>query len=241
MPSARVVHLPYQIPADANRFFHYENLWKRVALNLLVQKEGTVRGLSLLDYGCGRGETMELAKAMGMKVKGLDLDPECVRISGQFGPTELIDLSQWERQLPRKSYDVVACFHVLEHVDNPKAVLTWLGQVARKYVLVAVPNLAHFPNLRRPWQPPLKVNPGHLQSWDHSHFKNLCEIHCGLRVLAWGFDATIIPPLSELIRRIFGEKAVVFLETKIFRRLYPYLGISVIALLEPLAQEHHPG
>lgn len=239
MTAPTSVHLPYVIPLRANRFHFYENHWKRVALNLLSKHHPKLKGCTLLDYGCGRGETMAYAHQMGMKVKGLDLDPECVRLASKFGPTEVLDLKHPEAQIPENSFDVIACFHVLEHTDNPKRVLTLLGKAARSYVLVAVPNLAQFPNLRRPWKQPSFVNRGHLQSWDHSHFKTLSEVHCGLEVIAWGFDATIIPPLSEISRRLFGETFTIFLETKVFRFLYPFLCISVIALLRPISSNQH--
>ena len=79
----------------------------------------------------------------------------------------------------------------------------------------------------------MPVNEGHLQSWDHAHFRNLAEKHCGLRIVAWGFDATILPVFSELAKRLFGNKTAIRLETGLFRRMFPYNGISVIALMEP--------
>jgi hypothetical protein len=72
-----------------------------------------------------------------------------------------------------------------------------------------------------------------LQSWDHAHFKNLAENHCGLQLVDWANDATIVPVASELIRRLLGNKAIIGLETGLFRQLFPYWGISVLALLKP--------
>ena len=233
MSSPRISHLPYILPNSGSRFYFYENYWKRVALRLLHKHSGDLRGMTLLDYGCGRGETMAYAKELGLKVKGLDVDPECVRIASQYGPAEVLNLADPKLQVPRKGFDVIACFHVLEHVDNPRAVLSLLGEGARRFVLVAVPNLAKFPNLRRPWKDPSYVNRGHLQSWDHDHFKTLSEVHCGLQVVDWGFDATIIPPFSEFCRRVGGERFAIFMETKVFRYFFPFAGISIIALLRP--------
>ena len=68
----------------------------------------------------------------------------------------------------------------------------------------------------------------------HAHFLNLAENHCGLRVIDWANDATIIPLLSELIRRTLGNRAVIRCETGLFKRLFPFWGISIIALLEPV-------
>jgi hypothetical protein len=108
-----------------------------------------------------------------------------------------------------------------------------LGCAATRYVLVAVPNLQKIPNLRKPHAVPPKTNEGHLQSWDHAHFRNLAETHCGLELIAWANDGTIVPVASELVRRLFGTKAVVGLETGLFRRMFPYWGNSIIALLKP--------
>ena len=233
MTAPQHAHLPYHIEPSTDRFHFYENLWKRVALELLRKEAGSLEGWTLLDYGCGRGETLAYASEMGMKPFGLDSDPECVRLAQENGPAELLNLTHPESQVSPKSYDVIACFHVLEHVENPRAVLTMLGRGARRYCLVAVPNLSRFPKFHRPRQPLDNINPGHLQSWDHAHFKTLAEVHCGLRVVAWGFDATIISPVSELILRVFGQRFLIWLETGFFRRLFPFWGISVIALLEP--------
>jgi SAM-dependent methyltransferase len=226
-------HLPYIVDETKDRHHFYENYWKRVGLDLLASNAGSLQGMSILDFGCGRGETMQYANERGMLPSGLDTDPTCVALSSRFGPSEQLDLSRVAEQVGEKSFDVVACFHVLEHVDSPKETLNILGKAARKYVIAAVPNLQKIPNLRKPHAPPLKINVGHLQSWDHAHFQNLAENHCGLQLVAWASDATIVPVASELVRRLFGNQTVMRLETGLFRRLFPYWGISVIALLRP--------
>jgi SAM-dependent methyltransferase len=228
-----VRHLPYEIDEsrDPNHFF--ESHWKRVSLDLLRRYAGNLKGWSLLDYGCGRGETMRYAAEAGMVPTGLDTDPVCVRLASQFGVAGLLDPRTSGKQLDENSFDVVACFHVLEHVENPRETLRALAKAARKFVLVAVPNLQKIPNLRKPWAEPAQTNEGHLQSWDHAHFRNLAEIHCGLRLVSWGFDATRVPVVSELISRTFGSQTAIKLETGLFKRLFPYWGISVIGLWKP--------
>jgi len=234
MQNRLIRHLPYEVDESSNRNHFYENHWKRIALGLLHKRAGDMSSWTILDYGCGRGETMKYASQLGMVPYGMDADSECVALASAFGKTEVLDITNPEGQLPAKSFDVVACFHVLEHVDNPKQVLTMLGRAARRYVLVAVPNLQKIPNIRKAHVFPEKCNEGHLQSWDHAHFLNLAENHCGLRVIDWANDATIIPLLSELIRRTLGNRAVIRCETGLFKRLFPFWGISIIALLEPV-------
>lgn len=237
MPESKFKHIPYTIDENGNRFHYYETLWKHRALELLTTHAPDVTDWSLLDYGCGRGETLRLATEMKMHAEGLDVDPKCVEIAGTHGKASLLTLDPAGPKLPSKSYDVVTCFHVLEHVDNPKQVLSALARTARRYVIVAVPNLQKIPNFRRPGQAPVEINEGHLQSWDHAHFKNLAERHCGLRLVAWAHDATVVPVASELIKRLFGEKTVIRAETGLFRKLFPYWGHSVIGLFAPTDTE----
>ncbi len=228
------IHLPYVLD-ETNRSHYYENHWKQVALKLLADHEKNLTGKTLLDYGCGRGETLEYAAKYGLIPTGLDIDPECVRIAARKGPAQILDPDRIREQVGARSYDIITCFHVLEHVENPKEVLSILSMAAREYVLVAVPNLRQINNLRRPWREPGRPNEGHLQSWDHPHFRNLAENHCGLELVSWGFDATILPAISELTKRTLGNKWAIKFESGLFRKIFPFNSISVIALLKPAA------
>ncbi len=230
----KIEHLPYAIDPANNRNHYYETFWKETSLALLREHEPRLSGLSLLDYGCGRGETMKLAGALGMNPTGTDLDPECVRLASEFGKAEVLNPEDPVGQFGSKAFDVVACFHVLEHVPRPLETLIHLRQMARRYVLVAVPNLSRPRNYFncRNWDQ--QINDGHLQSWDHSHFRNMAEKHAGLRIVAWGHDATIFPPFSNLLVKFFGQKTAIQFETGLFKKMWPYGSISVIALMEPL-------
>ena len=226
-------HLPKQIDENANRAFFYENHWKRVGLDLLAAHCGTLEGMSLLDYGCGRGETLALAHGLGMEVLGTDPDPECVEITGQHGESVLLkNPDNPAEQFGEKSHDVVTCFHVLEHVARPLDVLSSLGRIARTHLVVAVPNLRSLPRLKHLRNEPRFVNEGHLQGWDHAHFRNLVERHCGMHLVEWGHDHVKVPLISEMIRRIAGEKAIMRLETVAFLKWLPYHSASIIALIE---------
>ncbi len=79
---------------------------------------------------------------------------------------------------------------------------------------------------------PQPVNEGHLQGWDHAHFRNLAENHCGLRLIAWGHDHVRVPVLSGLASRIGGDKLAIRLETGVFLSCFKFHSTSVIALLE---------
>jgi SAM-dependent methyltransferase len=222
-------HLPYQIDPSKNRFHYYENLWKRVGLGLL-QKYCNVPGKTLLDYGCGRGEALSLFSSAGMSVTGTDTDPECVRIASNFGKAVQLNPADPVGQFGPKSFDVISCFHVLEHVPSPVQTLNQLREIARDYLVLAVPNLRYLNWIFQRKFELSFVNEGHLQGWDHLHFRSLAERHCGLQLVEWGTDATILPLLSESTHRLFGQKLTIALETGLFRRIFPYHCLSIIGL-----------
>ena len=226
-----IKHLPYVID-EKKRHHFYENNWKRVGLKLL-SRYYPLQGRTFLDYGCGRGEALKIFAEAGMEVTGVDTDPECIKLAAQFGKTSLITEAQPFINLPEKSFDTVGCFHVLEHVENPKQVLTQLGRIAREYVIVAVPNLNRLNGIFARGKSVLQVNEGHLQSWDHAHFFNLAERHCGLQLVAWGHDAVILSGVSWGINHFLGSKTAIWAETGIFTKIFPFHCISVLALLKP--------
>jgi 2-polyprenyl-3-methyl-5-hydroxy-6-metoxy-1,4-benzoquinol methylase len=226
-------HLPYEIDEINNRSAYYENLWKKNGL-ALVLKHCSPKGKSLLDYGSGRGECLDYASKFGFRVQGTDTDPECVKLSSRYGMAcQLNPLAPLEQFGP-KSFDVVTCFHVLEHVDNPKQTLTALSKISREYVVLAVPNLRYLHRTFRRKFDLTECNEGHLQSWDHWHLLNLAERHCGLKLVEWGTDATVLPFLSNWSQKLLGTKPTIWLETGPFRKLFPYHGISVLGLFSPI-------
>ena len=228
-------HLPYSINPEQHREHFYETYWKHVSLALLL-KHCRPAGQTVLDYGCGRGETLEIFGATGFAVTGADVDPECVRLASRFGPVQTLNPNDPLGQFGRKSFDIVTCFHVLEHVDSPKKTLNELSQIARDYIVLAVPNLRYLNRMFTRSIDVTFVNEGHLQSWDHWHLLSLAERHCGLQWVDWGFDATRLPVLSSMTERLFGQNAAKWLEMGLFRRLFPFHGISVIGLFRVVAR-----
>jgi SAM-dependent methyltransferase len=227
--SARSKHLPYEIHPDKDRFAFYETHWKRISLSLVL-KHSSAAGKTVLDYGCGRGETLQIFGEAGFEVTGTDVDPECVRLASRFGRALTLNPSDPVGQFGAKSFDLVTCFHVLEHVENPTLTLRALARIARSFVAIAVPNLRYLHQITARRFDLSMVNAGHLQSWDHWHFLNLATNYCGLELVEWGSDATILPLVSNLSQKLFGTRVTIGLETGVFRWLFPYHCISVLGL-----------
>lgn len=229
-------HLPYQINPEQNRFHYYENLWKEKGLELLL-KQQLPQGKTVLDYGCGRGEALRIFGDAGYTVTGTDADPECVRIASEHGRAVPLNIADPVGQFGPKSFDTVVCFHVLEHVEHPKEVISALRDIAREYVVLAVPNLR---NLAMFFKRSIKegvVNEGHLHGWDHWHFLNLTTRHCGLDLVEWGHDATILPIFNRFLPKL-GNRFAIWAESKIFARLLPWHCTSVLGIFR-IRQEAH--
>lgn len=229
-----IQHLPYQIDEKANRFHFYETHWKKCGLRLLQKHfpESSIR--TVLDYGSGRGEVAELFGSQGYDVTSTDTDPACIELSSQHSRSVLLDTDDPTKQFGEKSYDAVVCFHVLEHVPSPVESLSVISKIARKAVVIAVPNLQTLTGLFRRNANHKQVNDGHLQSWDHSHFLNLAENHANLKLIEWGFDTTILPIFNRYGPRILGNSTMIKLETGIFNRMFPFHSMSVLGIFKPV-------
>jgi len=225
-----IKHLPYDADEARDSRWYHEHYWKVRALQLLQANVPNPTDWSLLDFGCGRGEFLAMASKAGFKVTGVDMDENCVTRARCYGEAMQIDPDDYLGSMPDASTDVISCFHVLEHVENPKRMLCAMRRVTRRYVLIAVPNLRCFQkwNSRKPE----RVNEGHLQGWDRETLRNLAETHCGLELIGFTNDMTIMPSVSSRIARWFGADAAKGFNLQILSRLWPGRCTSIIALFK---------
>jgi SAM-dependent methyltransferase len=92
---------------------------------------GLVAGKTVLDVGCGLGKGMEILRQNAASVNGQDLDPRLAGPEIHIGPVD---------QIPGKSYDVVTCFDVIEHVQDDQEFVRHLVRIARQGLFLTTPN-----------------------------------------------------------------------------------------------------
>jgi SAM-dependent methyltransferase len=94
-----------------------------------------------LDVGCGSGGSLGLARALGWRVAGIEMDEAAAALARRF-TDELHVGDILTAPFAPGRYDVVTAFHVLEHVPDPVAVarrmLHWLAPGG--LLIVEVPN-----------------------------------------------------------------------------------------------------
>ena len=97
---------------------------------------------SVLDAGCGEGETEErLQDILPEKVDGFDINPDCVEFTKERHPRWGFSVQDiFNLPYEDSSYDAVICLEVLEHLENPGDALVELLRVSRSDVIVSVPH-----------------------------------------------------------------------------------------------------
>jgi SAM-dependent methyltransferase len=124
-------------------------LLKKLHEKLIIGKEiRTVRGIlgtgehSLLDIGCGTGWTTNIWKRNGFNVTGLE--PSEARRTIAWNAYGISMLPNYIEELDSNhTYDVIILRHVLEHLEDPLAMVRKIRSLLRKnglFVLV-VPNI----------------------------------------------------------------------------------------------------
>lgn len=120
---------------------------------------------SLLDAGCGEGEMLRRVKLpAGTRTVLVDRNPE--------SSAQLL-ASVHALPFASRSFDVVTCLEVFEHLDHPAAAARELGRVARRAVVLSVPFEPYFRIgnvLRGKHLARLGDHPEHVQHWNLRSF-----------------------------------------------------------------------
>lgn len=100
-------------------------------------------GAATLDFGCGSGEFVGRMLEAGFDAHGFEPGEQY----GAFARDRLgnrIRVAGWQDVANDRLFDLVSCFHVLEHLNTPLAALeriaSWLAPGGKAYI--EVPNLA---------------------------------------------------------------------------------------------------
>ena len=131
----------------------------RAALSLLP---GGVH--SVLDAGCGRGETLQMLTSCGYDASGVDVSSVAVNKAKEQGlKAEILDL---EKDSIDQEFDTVVCMEVLEHLSKPETALRKLAGVLKDggRLVVSLPNEKNAYHLLKNLFAP---NPAHIHRFTH--------------------------------------------------------------------------
>ena len=145
------------------------------ALEEAVSAAGAVGGA--LEVGCGEGVSTERIRAMlppEALLHASDINRVRLAAARERNPgVPIIEESIYHLSRPDRSYDLVFCLEVLEHLDDPAAALGEVCRVSKRWVVTSVPrepvwralNLA-----RLKYVSGLGNTPGHINHWSKRAF-----------------------------------------------------------------------
>jgi SAM-dependent methyltransferase len=98
---------------------------------------------ALLDLGCSSGSFLESLKGDGWKLYGIEMSTEGAKVAEAKTGAQVFVGQILDATFPRESFDAITCFDVLEHLYEPRRVMTRVGEWLKPggifYVLV--PNI----------------------------------------------------------------------------------------------------
>jgi SAM-dependent methyltransferase len=151
-------------------------------------------GARVLEIGCGLGDFLALARNSGAHVLGVEMDG----LYADFAERErglTIIRDHIERQTFDERFDVVAMFHVLEHLEDPNKLL----EAVRTLLTPGGRLLIEVPNLMGPW----RIPPGeffrveHLSNFSPLTLQQLLR-RAGFAVIAQDRDPFLIRVVAVL-------------------------------------------
>lgn len=128
---------------------------------LIADCLGAERFSSVLDVGCGQGELLALLRGAHPEVAslaGIDLSPDQVARNGERWPDMEFFALDVQKEALKRTFDLVVCSEVIEHLDDQRAAMGNLARMVRAggRLLVTCPTGTmyaterHFGHVRHP-------------------------------------------------------------------------------------------
>jgi 2-polyprenyl-3-methyl-5-hydroxy-6-metoxy-1,4-benzoquinol methylase len=164
-------------------------------------------GQRVLELGTGPGTVTRILHSRGCKVTGVEMDPETLAMCAPFCERTLqanLEDPAWHASLAGEKFDVVMCADVLEHLRDPRPLLTLLQQFLNDSgcVLMSLPNASHLSVVaslmagRFPYQSKGLLDTTHLRFFGRDDIDALLR-ECGLIWQRWE-TVQVEPAQAEL-------------------------------------------
>ena len=190
---------------------------ERKRRNLLELRRGLGSDPRFLGIGCGDGLELVIARELGFKVEGYDVDSRSASAVQAATGVPVASGDLFSAGFGAGSYDCVFLEQVLEHPKNPAAHLRLVHDLLRPGGLcyLGVPNITSLSNRWKSFRDRVGLRSrervgSHFDTWHHLHyysprcFRTVLEPRFGLRVDHFHADPepTMASPVYSLRRAL---------------------------------------
>ena len=167
-------------------------------LHRVSELAASERPRRILEVGCGEGIVLATlaARLPGTRFDGLELDETALEQARVRCPgAKLVRGDACELPFGDRSFDLVVCLEVLEHLPEPARALRELRRVARGGCLLSVPHEPYFRvgNLLRGKNVARLGDPSdHFQHWGARQFADFCGRELAVRIRTTAFPWLIV-------------------------------------------------
>jgi len=154
--------------------------WRRALARQIDPTAGDV----IADIGCGTGEFLHEMLQNGWAADGVEKDKSAAGFARQQHGLNIKNEELTDCDYPEKSFDVITMWHVLEHLDNPNAVIAKIKLLLKNdgLLLIALPNIAS-PDAKFYQNNWVALDaPRHVTHFTGESMDYLCSLH-GLRLV----------------------------------------------------------
>lgn len=158
------------VPGTWSKLAEYEHMPRYALAKSLAQ------GKRVLDFGCGTGYGSALMAEVATSVTGLDIDAPALAWARETHRAANLDFQRHGdlgATLPAKSFDMVSCFEMIEHVDHTtqKAAVASIARLLTDdgLLLISTPN----PAVTALYG----ANPYHIREMNEAEFRELLSPH----------------------------------------------------------------
>lgn len=171
----------------------------------------------VVDVGCSRGDWLLEMRARGLETQGVEGDLRAVQHARDVHKLNVIhsDLEDWCPE--PQSIDAITCFHVLEHLTDPKGFLLLCHQALRQpgVLLIRVPNIDSWQGkwFKEGWKG--LEPPRHLINFTPKALLGLLD-ECGFEIHRWStwswrdgppaWSSSLLPTGEPTYQLVHGRK-----------------------------------
>lgn len=138
---------------------HLGNARDRTHFQMAAAYLKAIEAKTVLDVGCYDGWLDFLLIGEGYSVEGVELIPDLARAARRYADRNFISYTVHEGYFADMdldgAYDAVLCFETLEHMplEEAKACAEKMSRLAKRGVIISLPNQKHEDNRQHLWTP----------------------------------------------------------------------------------------